>query len=179
MTVNIFPWKPKTYAFYQPLITNKNFCKPSAAVQNLEPAVNRKLYIWTLCRQFLTEFVVSKIKENQFFSILSEEASGCIYQEQLSLITRYVDSDCVITEDFLAFFHCDLVLVGKALAETVLRWWINLSLDIRYCRGQNYDVTAAVSGHIKGLSAYICNIRSIAIYTHYHSYRLDLVITAY
>ena len=60
------------------------------------------------CGQFFTELVVRKIKENQFFSILADEASNCSNQEQLSLVIRDVDSDCVIREEFLGFFTLSL-----------------------------------------------------------------------
>ena len=129
------------------------------------------------CGQFITELVVRKIKENQFFS-LADEASDCSSQEKLSLVIRYGDSDCVIREEFLGFLHCDLGLSGKALAETVLGGLIDLGLDIRNCCGQGYDGAAAVSGHINRLSAYICKINNKAIYTHCHSHRLNLVIGA-
>ena len=105
------------------------------------------------CEQFITELVVRKIKENQFFS---DEAPNCSNQEQLSLIIRYVDSDCITRLEFLGFLHCDLS--GKVLAETGLAGLINLCLDIRNCRGQGYDRAAADSGHINGLSAHICKI---------------------
>ena len=108
------------------------------------------------CGQFITELVARKIKEHQFLSILADEASDCCNQEQLFLVIRYVDSDCVIREEFLGFLHCDLRLSGKALAERVLGGLVNLGLDIRNCRGQGYDRAAAVSGHINGLSAHIC-----------------------
>ena len=94
----------------------------------------------------------------------------------MSLVIRYVDSDCVIREEFLGFLHCDLGLSGKALAETVLGGLIDLGLDIRNCRGQGYDGAAAVSGHINGLSAHICKINNKAIYTHCHSHHLNLFI---
>ena len=55
---------------------------------------------------------------------------------------------------------------------------INLGLDIRNGRGQGYDGATAVSGHINGLSAHNCKIKSKAIYTHCHSHRLNLVIGA-
>ena len=95
---------------------------------------------------------------------------------QLSLVIRFVDSDCVIREKFFGFLHCDLGLSGKALAETVLGGLSNLGLDIRNCPGQGYGRAAVVSGHINGLSARICKINSKAIYTHCHSHRLTLVI---
>ena len=131
------------------------------------------------CGQFITELVVRKIKENHFFfSILADEASYCSNQEQLSLVIRYVDSDCAIREEFLGFLHCDLGLSGKALAETVLGGLIDLGLDIKNCLGKGYDGTAAVSGHINGLSAHICKINNKAIYPHCHSHRLNLVTGA-
>ena len=67
---------------------------------------------------------------------------------------------------------------GKTLAETVLGGLIDISLDIRNCCGQGYDRAAAVPGHINGLSAHICKINNKAIYTHSHSHRLNLVISA-
>ena len=45
---------------------------------------------------------------------------------------------------------------GKALAEKVLGGLFDLGFDIRYCRGEGYEGTAVVSGHINGLSAHIC-----------------------
>ena len=131
-----------------------------------------------LIRDFITELVIRKRKENQFFSILADEASHCSNQEQLSLVIGYVDSDCVLREEFLGFLHCDLGLPSKALAETVLGGLIDLGLDIRNCLGQGYDRPAAISGHINVLSAHICKINNKAIYTHCHNHRLNLVIGA-
>ena len=101
-----------------------------------------------------------------------------IVLEQLSLVIRYVDSDCVIREEFLGFLHRELGLSGKAFAKTVLDGLINLGLDIRNCCGQGCVGAAAVSAHINELSAQICKINSKVIYTHCHSHRLNLVIGA-
>ena len=91
----------------------------------------------------MLELVVRKIKENQCFSILADKAFDCSNQEQLSRVVRYVDSDCVMRKEFLGFFHCDLELSVKALAETGLDGLINLDLNIGNCRGQGYDGAAA------------------------------------
>ena len=57
--------------------------------------------IWLVVKgQFITELVVRKIKENQFLWILADETSDCSNQEQLSLVIRYVGSDCVIRQKF-------------------------------------------------------------------------------
>ena len=74
----------------------------------------------SFCGQFITELVVRKIKENQFFSVLADEASDCSNQVQLSLVIRYVDSDCVVREEFLGFLHCGVRLSGKALLYFVM-----------------------------------------------------------
>ena len=83
-----------------------------------------------------------------------------------------------IREGFLRFWHCELGLSGKALAETILTEIGNLTLDINNCRGQGYDGAASVSGHIKGLSAHIVRINEKAVYTHCHSHLLNLVVAA-
>ena len=44
MTVNIYCRKPQAHVFSQPLTANKNSCQPQAAIQNLDPAANRKPY---------------------------------------------------------------------------------------------------------------------------------------
>ena len=110
--------------------------------------------------------------------MLANEISDYSNQDQLSLVIRYVDSDCVIREEFLGFSHCDLGLSGKALAKTVLSRLINLGLDNINCCGQCSDGAAAISGHINGLSPRVCKIIRKAIYTDCHRHNLNLVIDA-
>ena len=93
-------------------------------------------------------------------------------------IALYVDCDCVITEEFLGFLHCDLGLASRTLAEKVLDGLINLGLDIKNSRGQDYDGTAAVSGQTNGLSAHIWKFNSKTIYKQCHSHCLNLDIGA-
>ena len=96
----------------------------------------------------------------------------------MSLVLRFVDKDGKIREEILGVLHCELGLTGKALAETILNEFGNLILDINNCHGQGYDGTASVSGHINGLSADILRVNEKAVYTHYHSHRLNLVMAA-
>ena len=44
MTVNIYCYKPQTHSFPHPLTANKSSCQPLAALQNMDPFANRKLY---------------------------------------------------------------------------------------------------------------------------------------
>ena len=130
------------------------------------------------CGKLITDILIKDIKESKFFSILADEASDCSNQEQLSFVLRFVDKDGEKREEFLGFLHCELGLSGKDLAETILTEIGNLTLDINNCRGQGYDGTASVSGHVNGLSAHICRINEKAVYTHRHSHRLNLVVAA-
>ena len=84
---------------------------------------------------YIKGMLVKEIKENRFFSILVDEASGCSNQEQLSLVIRFVDGSGEMREDFLCFLRCELRLSGKALPKTVLNGIANLTLVIHNCRG--------------------------------------------
>ena len=55
---------------------------------------------------------------------------------------------------------------------------IDIDLDIEMSLGKGYHQAAAVSGHINGFSAHICNNNSKAMYTHCHRHRLNLAIGA-
>ena len=97
--------------------------------------------------------------------------------EQMSLLLRYVDSNCDIREHFIRFLHYDEGLLGKELYSVLYKSLIaDLKLDVLDCRGEGYDGAGAVSGHINGLSAHFLQINYKAIYTHCHSHRLNLVI---
>ena len=102
------------------------------------------------CGNYIKDILVKEIKQNRFFSVLADEASDCSNQEQLSLVTRFVDGSGEIREECLGFLHCDLGLSGKALAETVLNGIANFTLDIQNCRGQGYDGASSISGYING-----------------------------
>ena len=65
------------------------------------------------CGKFITDILIKDIKESKFFSILADEASACLNQEQLSFVLRFVDKDGEIREEFLSFLHCELGLSGK------------------------------------------------------------------
>ena len=78
----------------------------------------------------------------------------------------------------MGFLHCELGFSSKALAETVLNDISNLTLDIRNCGRQGYDGNSSVSDYVNGLPDQILGINQKFIYTHCHSHRLNLVVTA-
>ena len=129
------------------------------------------------CGQIITDEIIFEVKKNKFFSIIADEARDCSNKEQMSLVLRFVDSNCDIREDFIRFVHCDEGLSGKELYSVLYKsLTADLKLDVLDCRGQGYDRAGAVSGHINGLSAHFLKINDKAVYTHCHSHRLNLVI---
>ena len=107
--------------------------------------------IWlVIVGKFLQNWLSEIWKIN--ISILPDEVSDCSNPEQLFLVIRHVDSDCVIREGFLGFLYCDLGFSDKALA---LGGLVNLLFGIRNCHGQGYDGAAVVSGHINRSSVHI------------------------
>ena len=53
-------------------------------------------------------------------------------------------------------------LYGKGLDETVLNGFANSTLDIRNCRGQEYNGASSVSGYINSLSPQVLYINKKA-----------------
>nr|XP_047131873.1 52 kDa repressor of the inhibitor of the protein kinase-like [Hydra vulgaris] len=86
------------------------------------------------CGQYIQNILVSKIKENQFFSIIADEASDCSNQKLLSLVIRFIDKSYDVREEFMGFLHCQLGLTGEALCKTILFFLKNFLLDISNCR---------------------------------------------
>ena len=102
------------------------------------PRMSELMYCYC---NFIKDALIKDIKENEFISILADEASDCSNQEQLSFVLTFVDKHGDIREELLGFLHCELGLSGKALAETILAEIRNLTLDIKNCRGQGCTLT--------------------------------------
>nr|XP_047145808.1 zinc finger MYM-type protein 1-like [Hydra vulgaris]XP_047145866.1 zinc finger MYM-type protein 1-like [Hydra vulgaris] len=128
------------------------------------------------CGQYIQNILVSKIKENQFFSIIADEASDCSNQEQLSLVIRFIDKSYDVREEFMGFLHCELGSTGEALCKTILSSLKDFSLDISNCRGQGYDGASSATGHVKGIAKRIKDLNHKAVYTHCFSHRLNLSV---
>ncbi|XP_065645795.1 52 kDa repressor of the inhibitor of the protein kinase-like [Hydra vulgaris] len=128
------------------------------------------------CGKYIQNILISDIKENQFFLIITVEASDCSNQEQMSLIIRFIDSSFDVREEVMGFLHCKYGLSGEALCKTILLCLKDYSLDISNCRGQGYDGAGSVVGHIKGLAKRIKDYNDKAVYTHCFSHRLNLSV---
>nr|XP_047123059.1 52 kDa repressor of the inhibitor of the protein kinase-like [Hydra vulgaris] len=100
------------------------------------------------CGEEISESIPSEVRKNVFFSIIADEACDSSTEEQMSLVLRFFDSDFNIKEDFIQFIHCSEGVKGKDLFNVLSNCVSNLNLDIKNCRGQEYDGASFVSGYI-------------------------------
>ena len=120
------------------------------------------------------EYIVKKVKEAHYFSLMVDSTPDISHQEQVSLIVRYVDAeDFEVKESFLGFF-----IISKPDAqhyeELILKILQDIGLDFNFCRGQTYDNAATMSGHISGLQKRLLDINPKATFFNCDNHSLNL-----
>ncbi|XP_028145905.2 52 kDa repressor of the inhibitor of the protein kinase-like [Diabrotica virgifera virgifera] len=129
-----------------------------------------------LCATVLREELVTKINDNEIFSILADETMDITGTEQLSLGVRYFDkSENCIREDFLGFTplkSLDAEHIANAITLTLTNWGLNLENAV----GQGYDGCSTMAGEITGVHKRITEKYPKALYFHCASHRLNLVV---
>ncbi|XP_057306732.1 uncharacterized protein LOC130644950 [Hydractinia symbiolongicarpus] len=132
--------------------------------------------IISCCGDYITDKIISAVKQAKFFSIICDEACDTSTKEQMSVVLRFVDQHCNLREEFIRFVHCSEGLSGLSLSKVILKTLNELSLDIQNCRGQCYDGAGNVAGKINGCQAHILKQNRLDLYTHCSSHRLNLVV---
>ena len=85
------------------------------------------------------------MREAKWYTILCDEVTDVSSQEQLSIVLRFVDTNCNIREDFVDFVSVERItgeIIVSKLKETLARY----NLDLQDCRGQGYDGATNMSG---------------------------------
>lgn len=146
---------------------------PKNAVYNSKTIQNELICV---TGEWLTNKIVDEVKEAKFFTVVADEVADVSNTEQMSIVLRYVDSQCEIKEEFIAFTSCKSGTTGEALSENILSVLRRHGLDIDLLRGQAYDGAGAMAGSISGVAARIQSLCPLALYTHCFSHKLNLVI---
>ena len=121
---------------------------------------------------------MDEVKEERFFTVVADKVADVSNTEQTSIVLRYIDSQCEIKEEFIAFTSCKSGTTGEALSDNILSVLRRHGLDIDLLRGQAYDGAGAMAGSICGVAARIRSLCPLALYTHCFSHKLDLVIVS-
>ena len=122
----------------------------------------------------------SLTKNMDYFSIIADELTEQISNKEiLSICLRFVkwtETVPSINELFFDFVYCART-TGEAVAAAILESLSEHSIDITKMRGQAYDGAAAMSSSRVGVQAKIKEHAPLAVYTHYNSHILNLLIT--
>jgi len=123
----------------------------------------------------IRESIIQEIKEAKYFSILCDEVTDNANLEQLSLVLRFVDKECMIREEFVDF-RCTDRITGQVISSLILEKLDQWGLDISNCRGQGYDGASNMSAQARGVQGLIAQKNPKALYVHCNSHVLNLVI---
>ena len=63
--------------------------------------------------------------------------------------------------------------------QTVANTLSEFGLNLMNCRGQGYDEAGGITGRVNGLSGIVLQSNKLALYTHCHSHRLNLVVSSF
>ena len=84
------------------------------------------------------------------FAKMVDETTDCSHHEQLAVCIRLCTSDLEINEVFVGVYELEKQDAAKLL-KVVLDVLLRLQLEIKHSRGQCYDGTANVAGHLHEL----------------------------
>ncbi|KAG6920656.1 zinc finger MYM-type containing 1 [Chelydra serpentina] len=119
----------------------------------------------------------SEVKDAKYYSIIVDSTLDVNHVDQLTLILRYVTGNGEVVERFLCFVPLKSH-TSECLETTVLETTANLGLDIKNCRGQNFDNAANMAGKYSGLQARLNNANPSPLFISCSSHSLRLICSA-
>ena len=109
-------------------------------------------------------------------SIMADEVTDSVNDEQLAISLRYVNQSSQKTEErFLAFSECKAGVTGCALADQLLEYLSKWQLSGLQLCGQTYHGASAMVGKTRGVGARIFQLFPRAVYTHCAAHCVNLV----
>ncbi|XP_049599490.1 THAP domain containing 12a [Syngnathus scovelli] len=107
-----------------------------------------------VCERCIRRKVIEEVKENGFFSLITDELVKILDEWYLPVFLRYVDDSNFQRERFVGFLFVDGDadnLAEKLLSEIINEWGLNMEL----CRGQAHSCSGAHLDKIKAFAAKI------------------------
>ncbi|XP_037474290.1 zinc finger MYM-type protein 1-like [Triticum dicoccoides] len=122
--------------------------------------------------------IVKKIKSAKYFFVILDCTPDASHQEQMSIITRYVDSSSshvCVEESFLGFLDVNDT-TGQGLFEVLENELKLLALHIDDVRGQGYDNGSNMKGTHHGVQRRLLNVNPRAFYCACGCHSLNLTL---
>ena len=100
-----------------------------------------------------------------WFTVIADEANDINYNEQTSVVIRWVDQDYDIYEDRIGLIQVpktDVKTLTTALKDVLMR----CILPLNQCKGQAYDGAVTMSCHLRGVATRIKSEQPAATVWH-------------
>lgn len=111
-------------------------------------------YIINICDEFIREKILAEIQEAAWYFISVDEAADNSNIEHLTIVLRFVHSNCEIREEFMGFVPCRLT-TGEAIADNIITKIHDWNLKLDNCREQTYNGAGNMAGAERGAAARI------------------------
>ncbi|XP_048514985.1 zinc finger MYM-type protein 1-like [Athalia rosae] len=135
----------------------------------------------TVCDEFIMVIqdevkskLINEVKSAKYFSIIVDSTPDASHVDQLTIVLRYVLPDGKSVERFFGFIPI-FSHTGQYLETVLINALVNMSIDIRNCRGQSFDNASNMSGKYNGLQAKIKNHSNTAEFVPCSSRSLNLI----
>ena len=119
--------------------------------------------------------IATDIRNAYWYSLIADETSDAINQEQFNISVRWVGENFIVHED-----PAGVVTVpdttGDTLFNVIKNVLIRLNLPIRNCRGQAYDGASNMQENIKGVATRVQEMEPSAIHVHCLAHCLNLCL---
>ena len=106
---------------------------------------------------------------------MADECTDIVNKEQFTIVTRWVDKDLQVHEDFTGLYEVENI-TADSLVHTIKDVLLRMKLKLFECRGQCYDGASNTSGSRNGVAAQIIAEEKHAVYTHCYGHALNLAV---
>lgn len=116
--------------------------------------------------------ILSNIKDSEFYAVIADETQDVSTCEQFAISIRWVDSCHSIHEDLIGMEQTDALTMSSTIKDVLIRCGLSLS----NCRGQAYDGSSNMSGHLSGVATRLLAEEPCALYVHCSAHCLNLAL---
>ena len=162
-------------AHYYPLLKNHLEDSLRKDVKYLGPKSQNEL-IDIIGKRLIQRIIIEEIIEAGVHAISADEVTNC-RDQILSICLRYANNENEIFELFMEFVELERI-TGEAIGNAIIRFYIDIGVEIAECRGQCYDGAANMQSQKKGSASYVLKESPKAIVTHCCSRNLNLSLAS-
>lgn len=132
--------------------------------------------IISICGGVLKADIIKKVKKAEAYSVLPDETAAISGTNQLSIGLRYFHEETNKVEEVFVGFVKLKALDAKCIAQTIDEFLAKEDLNPEKCVGLGFDGCSMMSGKESGVQAILRKKYTKALFFHWSSHKLNLVI---